>query len=142
MNQAHGFHSALVPQLSGQPSFIGRSGERPRGRDRSQEIVEEEHWMYQSKMKSEETDHLFKAILSLKNEEECYRFFDDLCTFSEIEAMSQRFEVASLLADGKTFTQISQKIGVSSTTITRVNKCLCYGADGYKLLLDREREEK
>ena len=83
--------------------------------------------MYQSKMKSEETDHLFKAILSLKTEEECYRFFDDLCTFSEIEAMSQRFEVASLLADGKTFTQISQKIGVSSTTITRVNKCLCYG---------------
>ena len=142
MNQAHGFHSALVPQLSGQPSFIGRSGEKPRGRDRSQEIVEEEHWMYQSKMKSEETDHLFKAILSLKNEEECYRFFDDLCTFSEIEAMSQRFEVASLLADGKTFTQISQKIGVSSTTITRVNKCLCYGADGYKLLLDREKEEQ
>ena len=142
MNQAHGFHSALVPQLSGQPSFIGRSGERPRGRDRSQEIVEEEHWMYQSKMKSEETDHLFKAILSLKNEEECYRFFDDLCTFSEIEAMSQRFEVASLLADGKTFTQISQKIGVSSTTITRVNKCLGYGADGYKLLLDREKEEQ
>lgn len=63
----------------------------------------------------------------MKTEEECYRFFDDLCTFSEIEAMSQRFEVASLLADGKTFTQISQKIGVSSTTITRVNKCLCYG---------------
>ena len=53
--------------------------------------------MYQSKMKSEETDHLFKAILSLRTEEECYRFFDDLCTFSEIEAMSQRFEVASLL---------------------------------------------
>ena len=75
-------------------------------------------------------------------EEECYRFFDDLCTFSEIEAMSQRFEVASLLADGKTFTQISQKIGVSSTTITRVNKCLCYGADGYKLLLERAKEEK
>ena len=84
--------------------------------------------MYQSKMKSEETDHLFKAILSLKTEEECYRFFDDLCTFSEIEAMSQRFEVASLLADGK--------------TITRVNKCLCYGADGYKLLLERAKEEK
>lgn len=56
--------------------------------------------------------------------------------------MSQRFEVASLLADGKTFTQISQKIGVSSTTITRVNKCLCYGADGYKLLFDRAKEEK
>ena len=55
---------------------------------------------------------------------------------------SLHFEVASLLADGKTFTQISQKIGVSSTTITRVNKCLCYGADGYKLLLERAKEEK
>ena len=96
--------------------------------------------MYQSKMKSEETDHLFKAILSLRTEEECYRFFDDLCTFSEIEAMSQRFEVASLLADGKTFTQISQKIGVSSTTITRVNKCLCYGADGYNCCLTGRRK--
>ena len=62
--------------------------------------------MYESKMKSEETDHLFKAILALKNEEECYRFFDDLCTFSEIEAMSQRFQVATLLNEGKTFTQI------------------------------------
>lgn len=114
----------------------------PRGQESIDRIVEEERWMYQSKMKSEETDHLFKAILSLKTEEECYRFFDDLCTFSEIAAMSQRFEVASLLADGKTFTQISQKIGVSSTTITRVNKCLCYGADGYKLLLERAKEEK
>ena len=98
--------------------------------------------MYESKMKSEETDHLFQAILALKTEEECYRFFDDLCTFSEIEAMSQRFQVAALLDEGKTFTQISQKIGVSSTTITRVNKCLCYGADGYKLLLERAKEEK
>ena len=97
--------------------------------------------MYGSKMKSEETDHLFEAILSLKDLEECYRFFDDLCTFSEIEAMSQRFEVASLLADGKTFTQISQKIGVSSTTITRVNKCISYGADGYKIVLKRMKEK-
>ena len=98
--------------------------------------------MYQSKMKSEETDHLFKAILSLKTEEECYRFFDDLCTFSEIcvkvlpsarsDATSKRWDIAS----------ISLKVGVSSTTITRVNKCLCYGADGYKLLLERAKEEK
>ena len=97
--------------------------------------------MYESKMKSDETDHLVKAILALKTEEECYRFFDDLCTFSEIVAMSQRFQVAALLNEGKTFTQISQKIGVSSTTITRVNKCLCYGGDGYRLLLDRLKEE-
>ena len=98
--------------------------------------------MYESKMKSEETDHLFKAILALKSEEECYRFFDDLCTFSEIESMSQRFHVATMLNEGKTFTQISRKIGVSSTTITRVNKCLCYGGDGYRMLLDRLKEQE
>ena len=98
--------------------------------------------MYQSKMKSEETDHLFRAILSLKNEEECYRFFDDLCTYSEILAMTQRYQVAEELYRGNTFSQISGKIGVSSTTITRVNKCLSYGADGYKLVLDRRKEQE
>lgn len=93
--------------------------------------------MYGSKMKSEETDHLFEAILSLKNLEECYRFFDDLCTFSEIQAMTQRLQVAEMLEAGSTFSQISKEIGVSSATITRVNKCLSYGADGYKIILAR-----
>lgn len=98
--------------------------------------------MYESKMKSEETDRLYEAILSLQSVEECYRFFDDLCTFSEILAMTQRFQVAEELYGGKTFAQISKDIGVSSTTITRVNKCLSYGADGYKTVLDRRKEEK
>ena len=97
--------------------------------------------MYQSKMKSEETDHLFKAILSLKTEEECYRFFDDLCTFSEIQAMTQRLQVAEMLEAGNTFSQISKEIGVSSATITRVNKCISYGADGYKIVLKRMKEK-
>lgn len=95
--------------------------------------------MYESKMKSEEADHLFEAILSLRTTEECYRFFDDLCTFSEIEAMRQRYHVAEELYSGNTFSNISQKIGVSSTTITRVNRCLNYGADGYKTVLDRKK---
>lgn len=95
--------------------------------------------MYESKMKSEETDHLFRAILSLKSEDECYRFFDDLCTYSEIEAMTQRFQVACELAKGSTFNSISGKVGASSGTITRVNRCLHYGAGGYKLVLDREK---
>ena len=94
--------------------------------------------MYESKMKSEETDHLYDAILSLKNKEECYRFFDDLCTFSEILAMTQRYQVAEELYGGNTFSQISGKIGVSSTTITRVNRCLHYGSGGYKTVLDRK----
>lgn len=88
--------------------------------------------MYKSKMKSEETDRLFEAILSLKTQEDCYRFFDDLCTFSEIKAMSLRYQVAQLLTEGKTFTQIMEQTNASSATISRVNKCLNYGADGYK----------
>ena len=93
--------------------------------------------MYESKMKSEETDRLFRAILSLQTEEECYRFFDDLCTFGEIIAMSQRYQVAEELYRGSTFSDISERLGVSSTTITRVNKSLHYGADGYRIALDR-----
>lgn len=93
--------------------------------------------MYESKMKSAETDRLFEAILSLKTEEECYRFFDDLCTIGELQAMTQRLQVARLLREGKTFTHISEETGVSSATITRVNKCLSYGTGGYELALDR-----
>jgi len=91
--------------------------------------------MYESKMKSPQTDRLFAAILSLEDTEACYRFFDDLCTFSEIQAMTQRLQVAELLRAGKTFAQISEETGVSSATITRVNRCLSYGAGGYDLVL-------
>ena len=97
--------------------------------------------MYESKMKSEATDHLFKAILSLETEEECYRFFDDLCTYSEILAMTQRYQVAEGLHEGRTFSQISEQLGVSSTTITRVNRCLNYGAGGYQITLERNKEK-
>ncbi len=93
--------------------------------------------MYDSKVKSDETDELYEAIMSLQSQEECYRFFDDLCTFGEIKAMAQRFHVAKLLEEGKTFTQISEEIGASTATITRVNKCVTYGSGGYKLVLER-----
>lgn len=98
--------------------------------------------MYESKMKSASTDRLFEAILSLEDTEACYRFFDDLCTFSEIEAMSQRLQVAELLAAGETFSQISKETGVSSATITRVNKCLSYGSGGYRSVLERLGEKE
>ena len=97
--------------------------------------------MYNSKVKCGETDELFRAILSLKTEEECYRFFDDLCTVGEIKAMAQRFHVAQLLSEGKTFTQISEEVGASSATITRVNKCISYGSDGYRQIIDRLAEK-
>lgn len=96
--------------------------------------------MYKSKMQSEEADHLFDAILSLQTKEECYRFFDDLCTYSEMLAMRQRFHVAEELYSGCTFSDISQRTGVSSTTITRVNRCLNYGAEGYKTVLERRKK--
>lgn len=95
--------------------------------------------MYESKMQSPETDRLFDTILALKDREACYRFFDDLCTYSEISAMTQRLQVAQMLSEGKTFSQISAETGVSSATITRVNKCLSYGSGGYKAALELER---
>ena len=95
--------------------------------------------MYESKMKSPETDQLFEAILDLPDVEACYRFFDDLCTFGEITAMTQRLQVARMLSEGKTFSQISAETGVSSATITRVNKCLSYGSGGYQQVLNQNK---
>lgn len=98
--------------------------------------------MYESKMKSEMTDHLYEAILSLKDKEDCYRFFDDLCTVGEIQVMAQRWMVAQMLHDGETFSAINEKTGVSSATITRVRRCLVYGADGYARVIDRLADKK
>ncbi|MGI6751193.1 MAG: YerC/YecD family TrpR-related protein [Anaerovoracaceae bacterium] len=92
---------------------------------------------YQSKLKNKETDELFKAILLLKNEEECYRFFEDICTIKELRAISQRLQVAKLLADNKTYNEIEAATNASTATISRVNRCLIYGADGYKTILKR-----
>ncbi|AUG58188.1 YerC/YecD family TrpR-related protein [Acetivibrio saccincola] len=93
------------------------------------------------KIKDEMTDRLFEAILLLKNIDECYSFFEDICTISEIKAMAQRLEVAKMLREGKTYSDISEKTGASTATISRVNKALIYGADGYKLILDRLDKE-
>lgn len=93
------------------------------------------------KIKDEMTDKLFEAILLLRNINECYSFFEDICTISEIKALAQRLEVAKMLREGKTYTDISEKTGASTATISRVNKALLYGADGYKLILDRLAEK-
>ncbi len=92
---------------------------------------------YQPKIKDKFTDALFEAILMLENMEECYRFFEDICTIKELQSISQRLEVAKLLKDGKTYIEIEEVTGASTATISRVNRCLHYGADGYKLLLER-----
>ncbi len=87
-------------------------------------------------------DALFRAILSLKNEDECSRFLEDLCTISELQAMKQRFEVALMLDEGRIYSEIAKETGASTATISRVNKCLKYGADGYRTALDRMKEEQ
>lgn len=90
-----------------------------------------------SKLRDELTDRLFEAVLLLENVDECYNFFEDLCTIAEIKALAQRLEVARMLKAHKTYIEISEKTGASTATISRVNRCLNYGADGYKLILDR-----
>ena len=80
---------------------------------------------------------LYKAIVALKDEEECRRFLEDLCTVSEIKAMEQRMDVAMLLDDGLIYSEILERTGASSATISRVNRCLHYGADGYRTIIPR-----
>ena len=92
---------------------------------------------YDSKFKKPEIDELFRAVLSLKDEEDCYRFFEDLCTINEIHALSQRLEVAKLLSEKKTYSEIEEITKASTATISRINKCLVYGAEGYQRIIAR-----
>lgn len=87
--------------------------------------------------KSDQADLLYEAILSLETKDECRAFFQDLCTFTEIKAMSQRLEVARLLDQGLIYSEILERTGTSSATISRINRALQYGADGYRIVLDR-----
>ena len=89
------------------------------------------------RIKKDRTDEMYEAILTLKNVEECKKFFDDLCTVTELQAMEQRFQVAMLLHQGLIYNDILEKTGASSATISRVNRSLQYGADGYAVVFDR-----
>ena len=94
------------------------------------------------KLRDELTDKLFEAVLLLENKDECYRFFEDIGTVSEIKAFAQRLEVAKMLDEGKTYREIHEKTGASEATISRVSRCLNYGADGYRLILNRLKKLK
>ena len=89
------------------------------------------------KLRTEAVDHLFDAILSLQNKEECYTFFEDVCTVNELLSLSQRFEVAKMLRDQKTYLDIAEKTGASTATISRVNRSLNYGNDGCDMVFSR-----
>ncbi|SFE26128.1 TrpR-related protein YerC/YecD [Lentibacillus persicus] len=89
------------------------------------------------KLRGEQLDQLFDAILSLKDREECYKFFDDIATMSEIHAIAQRLQVARMLTEGRTYSVIEEETNASTATISRVRRCINYGSDGYKIVLDR-----
>lgn len=97
---------------------------------------------YESKFKREDIDELFKAILTLQDEEDCYRFFEDICTINEIHAIAQRLQVAKLLSEKKTYSEIEETTKASTATISRINKCLVYGAEGYQRILARLSNQK
>ncbi|ANC75578.1 MAG: YerC/YecD family TrpR-related protein [Bacillota bacterium] len=94
------------------------------------------------KLRGKALDQLFESVLSLKDMEECYRFFDDLCTMNEIQSLAQRLEVARMLREGKTYHKIESETGASTATISRVKRCLNFGNDAYAMVLDRVHEEE
>ena len=91
--------------------------------------------------KKEKSGQLYRAILQLRDEEECYQFFQDLCTVAELRSMEQRFEVASLLDDGMIYNEILERTGASSATISRVNRSLAFGHGGYQVYFQRQEED-
>lgn len=93
------------------------------------------------RLRGEQLDELFDAILSLETREECYQFFDDLATMNEISSLMQRLQVAKLLTEGHTYNHIEKATRASTATISRVRRCIDYGSDGYKIVLDRMLEE-
>ena len=92
------------------------------------------------KLHTPQVDELFEAILSLKTPEECYSFFEDVCTVKEVQDMAQRLWVARLLQSGETYSRIRDLTGASTATVSRVNRCLQYGAGGYERVLDRRKD--
>lgn len=90
-----------------------------------------------SKLKNKQIDEFFDAVLMLKTKEDCYKFFEDVCTVRELKSITQRLEVAKLLKIRKTYNEIEQETGASTATISRVNRNLNYGAEGYELVLDK-----
>ena len=93
------------------------------------------------KLRNESTDHLAEAFLSIKTKDEMYAIFEDLFTVAEVKALAQRLDVAIMLSEKEPYTEIVAKTGVSTATISRVNRCLLYGADGYNIILDRLGKE-
>lgn len=102
-----------------------------------QKLFTETEFIMNQKIHTESVSYLFEAILSLKDENECYTFFEDICTINELLSLAQRFEVAAMLRAKKTYLDIAEKTGASTATISRVNRSLNYGNDGYDMVFER-----
>ncbi len=98
--------------------------------------------MVNPKLRDEQNDRLCQAVLSLETLEEAYQFFEDICTIGELKALAQRMEVAAMLSEGCTYESIVETTGASTATISRVKRCLHYGADGYQLVLERMKKQQ
>ncbi|MCF7927261.1 MAG: TrpR-like protein YerC/YecD [Candidatus Izimaplasma sp.] len=96
---------------------------------------------YRYKVQNDEIDKLFEAILTLDNKEECYRFFDDLCTVNELQAFGQRLKVAKLLIEKKTYQQIEKQTGISAATISKISKSFAFGPGGYEMVINKLKEK-
>jgi TrpR-related protein YerC/YecD len=96
---------------------------------------------YQSKLQEPMMDELFEAVLLLKDQEDCYRFFEDLCSVGELKAMAQRWKVVKMLVENRTYTDIVEDTGASTATISRVKRCLNFGADGYARVIKRWQQK-
>ena len=94
-----------------------------------------------NKIRTESVEHLFEAILTLEHKEECFNFFEDLCTINELLSLAQRYEVARMLKDNRTYLEIAEKTGASTATISRVNRSLNYGCEGYDMVFKRIKSE-
>lgn len=94
------------------------------------------------KLRDKHMDELFEAILTLRTVDDCYNFFEDLCTITELRAMEQRFQVAKMLDQGQIYSDIVRETGASTATISRVNKCLTYGTDGYRHVLEKLKRDE
>ena len=92
-----------------------------------------------SKLHSKSVDRLFEVIAGLQTKDDCYRFFEDVCTIKEIQDMAQRFDVALLLDEGVNYQQIAKEVGVSTATISRVSRCLNYGSGGYSEAIEKRK---
>ncbi len=91
-------------------------------------------------VRTKAVSELFEAVLTLENEEECFSFFEDVCTVNELLSLAQRFEVAKLLKEGHTYTEVAEQTGASTATISRVNRSLNYGKDGYEIVFGRMKK--